>query len=104
MLKSVYPIIIVFALTSWIPSIVYGDIVTGKVNPVPSNHQFIIVTIDSDGNAKEKTVTTDLKGNFEVTLPPGVYTAKSDARQATIRSSNRPLLGQVINFEKKNSD
>jgi hypothetical protein len=99
MLKVVYPIIFVFALVSWIPTIVYGDVVTGTINPVPSNHEFKIIITDSNGNKIEKPVSTDSHGYFEVTLRPGVYAAISDGKQATIRSSNRPLLGQVINFK-----
>ena len=95
--RPVYTIIIVFGLFSWMPVIAYGDLVAGKVNPVPASKTFKIK--DSQGQFVKSSVRTDAQGNFEVTLRPGVYTAISDDEStATIRSSNRPLLGQVINF------
>ena len=84
-------------LLSCLPVIAYADLVSGKVNPVPSSKSFSIK--NSQGKVVKSSVSTDAQGNFQVTLRPGVYSAISDKGTATIQSSNRPLVGQTINFK-----
>lgn len=90
---------IIATLTLFIslPIIAYADLVSGKVTPVPSSRSFSIK--DTHGNIVKNSVTTDAGGNFQVTLMPGVYSANSDKGTATIQSSNRPLVGQIVNFK-----
>ena len=84
-------------LLSCLPVIAYGDLVSGKVKPVPSSQSFSIK--NSQGKVVKISVITDAQGNFQVTLRPGVYSAISDKGSATIQSSKRPLLRQVVNFK-----
>jgi hypothetical protein len=91
-----YIIILVIGFTSGMPIIANADLVVGKVHPVPASHQFRVV--NSQDQVVKETVRTDAQGNFEVTLPPGVYSAIADEGKASIRSSNRPLVGQSITF------
>jgi len=51
---------------------VYGEVVTAKGQPHPAKVSFI------DDAGQVETVTTDAKGHYEVTLPPGHYRIESD--------------------------
>ncbi len=88
---------VLFGLFILVPVIAYGGLVKGKAKGVPANSSFSIK--DSSGKEIKKSVKIDAQGNFSVTLRPGVYTAVSGQRKATIRSSNQPLTGQVLNFK-----
>lgn len=95
--RSVFTIILALGFLSLVPVAAYADLVAGKVTPVPTNKKFSVKNLQ--GKVVKKSVTTDAKGNFEVTLRPGMYKAISDKGSATFRSSNRPLLGQVIKLK-----
>ena len=88
---------VLFVLFVLVPVFAYGGLVKGRVTGVPANSSFSIT--DSSGKVIKKSVSIDAQSNFAVTLRPGVYTAVSGQRNATIRSSNQPLTGQVLNFE-----
>ena len=88
---------VLFGLFILAPVFAYGGLVKGTVTGVPANTSFSIK--DSSGKVIKKSVSIDAQRNFAVTLRPGVYTAVSDQRSASIRSSNQPLTGQVLNFK-----
>ena len=86
-----------FGLFILVPVFAYGGLVKGRVTGVSANTSFSIE--DSSGKVIKKSVSIDAQRNFAVTLRPGVYTAESGQYSATIRSSNQPLTGQVLNFK-----
>lgn len=87
---------VLFGLLILAPGFAYGGLVKGRVTGVPANTSFSIK--DSSGKEIKRSVSIDAQRNFAVTLRPGVYTAVSGQLSATIRSSNQPLSGQVLNF------
>ena len=72
---------------------VYGDVVTDKGQPYPTKISF------TDDTGKVETVTTDAKGHYEITLPPGRYRVESDtktASPATIVVFHEPRQQKIV--------
>lgn len=72
---------------------VYGNVVTPKGKPVPAT-----VTFTDEGGNQER-VTTDDKGTYQLTLPPGRYQIESDAGSvspATIVVFHEPRKQQLV--------
>lgn len=88
---------VLLGLLILVPVFAYGGLVKGRATGVPANTSFSIE--DSSGKEIKESVSIDAQNNFAVTLRPGVYTAVSGSLRATIRSSNQPLTGQVLNFK-----
>ncbi len=72
---------------------VYGEVVTAKGHPQPTKVTFV----DESGHAEK--VTTDARGHYEVTLPPGRYRIESDSGSvspATIVVFHEPRQVKIV--------